>query len=396
MLLNLNTNVNYTEDWYTETIRQDFDPATGRAITTSEPGFFSLRKFSAGVSGNTTIYGIFPYRLGRLDGFRHTIRPTASLSFAPDFTGDFWGYTRTYENATGEEIEYAIIRNAALGREQRTLSFSLSNIFESKLTAPDADTLDQRPQTLKLLDVDLSSSYNFAADSLNLSDVRLTARTSLFDRIHMNLTSSLSPYDLNDDRNRPINNYVFSPRGFRIARLTRLDLTARASFRSDRAQVGDPLDAPRARPSAMPGVGSGVPPYSLRDPFDAPYMNTGVGYADFAIPWSLDLSLTYGLSRPYADLTRRAIINTSFDFNLTPRWKVQGRSGYDVIRKEVVSTDLVILRDFDCWEMSFRWVPFGRFQSYSFDLHVKSGKLRDLLRIRQPRSEVRGRFSGLL
>jgi hypothetical protein len=41
-------------------------------------------------------------------------------------------------------------------------------------------------------------------------------------------------------------------------------------------------------------------------------------------------------------------------------------------------------------------VPFGKFQSFGFNLQVKSGQLKDFLRIRQPRSDVSGRFEGLI
>ena len=85
-----------------------------------------------------------------------------------------------------------------------------------------------------------------------------------------------------------------------------------------------------------------------------------------------------------------------FDFALTPKWRIQGNSGYDFERGELVTTRLYIVRDFECWEMSFNWVPFGDFQQYGFDLHVKSGKLRELLRIQQPRADVRDRFGNAL
>ena len=37
--------------------------------------------------------------------------------------------------------------------------------------------------------------------------------------------------------------------------------------------------------------------------------------------------------------------------------------------------------------MGFRWVPFGVFQSWGFDLHVKSGRLAEFLRLQQPKNE---------
>ena len=40
----------------------------------------------------------------------------------------------------------------------------------------------------------------------------------------------------------------------------------------------------------------------------------------------------------------------------------------------------------------FRWIPFGTFQSWGFDLHVKSGRLAEFLRFQQPRAERRRGF----
>jgi hypothetical protein len=121
----------------------------------------------------------------------------------------------------------------------------------------------------------------------------------------------------------------------------------------------------------------------------------GSAGGDFSIPWSLNLDFTYGITKGSLSSIRRAIINTTFDFSLTPNWKVSSRSGYDIELGRMATTNIALARDFDCWQMSFNWVPFGLYQSWGFDLHVKSGHLRDLLRIRQPKSDVRDRFGSL-
>ena len=66
---------------------------------------------------------------------------------------------------------------------------------------------------------------------------------------------------------------------------------------------------------------------------------------------------------------------------------MQGTTGLDLTRREVSTSSVAILRDFDCWEMSLSWVPFGAYRSYGFNLQVKSGKLRELLRIQVPRQD---------
>ena len=53
-------------------------------------------------------------------------------------------------------------------------------------------------------------------------------------------------------------------------------------------------------------------------------------------------------------------------------------SGFDLQNKEFTQTRIGINRDLHCWQFSFDWVPFGRFQSYNVDIHVKSTILQDL------------------
>jgi len=99
------------------------------------------------------------------------------------------------------------------------------------------------------------------------------------------------------------------------------------------------------------------------------------------------MSFGYRISKTLAALTRSATVNARFGFSLTPTWRVQGQTGYDFERKQIVTTTLNISKEFECWDMAFRWVPFGVFQSWGFDLHVKSGRLSEFLRLRQPKAE---------
>ena len=98
--LNLTPQMSFTEDWFLRTNRRSVIDSTNQVVTTSEPGFFALHQFSTGVSANTTIYGLFPVKIGRYDGMRHTLRPRLGFSYRPDFTSDTWGYSRTYQDTT--------------------------------------------------------------------------------------------------------------------------------------------------------------------------------------------------------------------------------------------------------------------------------------------------------
>lgn len=400
--LNLAPNLNYTEDWFIQTTERRLDPDSTVAEVTN-PGFFALRQFTTGVSANTTFYGLFPVAIGPFQGLRHTVRPSVSFSYRPDFYDDFWGYTDTYVDANGNVVRYARVSGVSQGK-QKALSLSVDNVFETKHVRVDT-TGETRSRTVPLLNVSANTSYNFAREEFKLAPINVTARTRIAEQFNLRMSSTFSPYALDESRSAEIDRYLISGNFLTPVRLTRANISLNTRFQSARRGESRPYAPPGMTMAGAPLGPPGQPGLDMGDPLGAggtPYYNTSLGYADFAIPWSLTLDITYNyqflLATPgqSAGPDHTATINTGFDFNLTPNWKVQGRSGYDFERQELVYTSLSILRDFECWEMAINWVPFGPYQSYSFDLHVKSGALRDILRLRQPREDVRGRFSNLL
>ncbi|MEZ4700331.1 MAG: putative LPS assembly protein LptD [Rhodothermales bacterium] len=392
--LNLTPNFNYTEDWYISTQRRGFElqpDSTQRLVTAAQPGFFALRQFSSGISANTTIYGLFPLHVGAFSGVRHTVRPTLSFTYRPDFGADFWGYTRSYLDQNDNEIEYGIVNGVQQGLQQ-ALSFSLGNTFEAKQVTIDSTGAD-RSKVVKLFNLDGTASYNFAADSLKMSNIGISGRTSLLNNnLNLNARATYSPYRLNAEGTRVVDEFIFDPKRLKLARLTSLSMTANTSFRSKTGKPGRPLETSRATMAGDRGGFAGNPASRI----GASILNPTGDYVDFNIPWTLSMDFTYGIQKQTSNLTRNITLNARFDFSLTPNWKVQGRTGYDFERKEAVTTNISFFRDFECWQMSLSWVPFGRYQSFGFNLQVKSGQLKDFLRIRQPRSDVSGRFDGLL
>ncbi|NNE33777.1 MAG: LPS-assembly protein LptD [Rhodothermales bacterium] len=384
--INMSPSFRYTEDWYLRTEDRSLTD-TDSLIIKDETEFLALRQFNAGLSANTTFYGLFPVKIGRYSGIRHTVRPTLGFTYQPDFSASGWGYTGSYTDSTGQTTSYSRVPGVRSGLQQ-SLSFSVANIFETKRLPP--DSLDQQQaKTLKLLNLDLSSRYNFAADSLKLSDISLNLRTKVAGKVDVTVRGNFSPYKLNES-GRVINDYVWKPSGLKFARMTSLRATARTSIRSANSSTGRPVENRSAANRTAPLPSGSNPFVGDVDRFD-----DALAYADFAIPWSLSFDFTFSVTKPGLQLSRQAIVNTTVDFNLTPNWKVAARTGYDIERGDIVSTSLNLHRDFECWQMSVNWVPFGSYQSWGFDLHVKSGHLMDILRIRQPRNDVGGRFGRI-
>ena len=387
--VNLTPNLTYDEDWYTRRTRivtradGRAEYEDGRLQEVTDDGFTAIRQLTAGVSANSTVYGTFPLRIGPLDGFRHVLRPTVSFTFAPDYAAEPFDYIRSYTDSLGVEQQYAIVRGIPT-RETRQLNLSLRNEFLTRIARTDS-TGEVKRSPLKLFDLTANTSYDYTADSLRLSNVSVRAGSRFGRALTINMSATYSPYALGDD-NRIVNRYYLQDRGFPL-RLLNYSITASTSFR------GVPQGESR------PSVSRVSPRYPDLDEFDLEglrpydYRRRDLAYVDFAIPWSLGLDFSYRATQnPGRESTIAAAIDADFDLSLTPSWKIAGRTGYDIEQGEITTTRLSVLRDLHCWEMSFNWTPFGDYKSFGFSIYVKSGHLRDLLRLDVPKQERRGRF----
>jgi hypothetical protein len=52
------------------------------------------RTFSTSLSARTTVYGVFPARIGALRSIRHKMDPTIALNYRPDFFRPLLGVLR--------------------------------------------------------------------------------------------------------------------------------------------------------------------------------------------------------------------------------------------------------------------------------------------------------------
>ena len=425
--LSLSPGIRYTSDWYINTQRAFIRRDTTRTDSTMSveeqrvertvPGFYARHDFSTSLSSSTEFYGIFPVGLGPFEGIRHRVSPSLSFSYKPNFNNPVWGRTRVLRYANGEPVidtttgrprRYDILGgNTVRGsNEQRNLSFSLRNEFETKRVEVDS-TGERSTETITFLNLDLQGiSYNFAADSLKLSNIRLDARTQI-ERFRVNMGFNFSPYGLArpspDAQYRVVNRYMALESPLTPMRLTDFDVSVSGDVRGGSGGGGG---LSRRRTAGRRGSGASRPGANRRGataPQGAPMqsqrnqsLRNRSGYPDFDMPWSLSFSFNYRLSRPAKRVENQtATLSTNFSLGVTPLWSVSGQTGYDFIDSKLSTTRLSIRRDLGCWFMSFSWVPFGRYQSYSFNLQVKSGQLSQLLQLQIPNKGGEGRLGGI-
>ena len=114
-------------------------------------------------------------------------------------------------------------------------------------------------------------------------------------------------------------------------------------------------------------------------------------FADFNIPWSINLSYSLQLNRQlkldYSGFETKLTQSVNFngDFNLTEKWKVQASGNFDIQTMKIQYLTTSISRDLHCWQLSINVTPIGYYRSFSVSISPKSGMLRDL-RINRSRS----------
>ncbi len=384
--LNITPNVNYTERWYFKKTEREWDPTTN-SVKTLDPeyGFYRLYNYNAGLSFSTTLYGMWQvrekYKNLKVQAIRHTINPQVSVSYAPNFGNQKYGFYQTIQSdSTGRTTTYSPFADNAYGvpptTENMSMSFSLSQSLEMKVLSK-RDTSGMKK--VKLIDdLSISGSYNFLADSMKLSTINITLRSTISKKFGINLRATLDPYEV-------------TPQGKRYDKLT---------WR--RGNLGRIMNTGwsfgysfKSRDSSTPAINdiNSIPP-EYTNPFYDPYGQMdptlrrrymAQTYYDFSLPWNLGFNYNINYNVSYVNngttgvkrnITQTIGFNGSITFSKKMAATISG--GFDISQGKLSATSINITRDLHCWQMSFSWIPFGYYKSWSFHIGVKASSLQDL------------------
>tara|TARA_B110000046_G_scaffold185609_1_gene228071 strand:- start:8187 stop:10877 length:2691 start_codon:yes stop_codon:yes gene_type:complete len=384
----LSPSANYEETWQFDYINKAYDVTDNVVVTDTLRGFKTYREYNMGVSLSTNIYGTFNFNKGRLKAIRHTIRPTISYSYRPDFKDNY--IKEVQQSALATDLQqYTIFDQGIYGAPSSGLSnsigLSLNNVLEAKMAPKDPESDEEDEKIMLLNNLNFNSSYNIAADSLRWSNVRFSAGTRLLkDKLALNFNGSLDPYQVNESGTRIDK---FNPN---IFRLTNANLTANYSISSadfDKNKK-DSKDNNESNDTSN-GNGANNPPDIMGrdiDPRDPIQNNrnkretTKTELYRAKIPWSINLVYSANYGNNGVDPGKIGVHTLGFGGNieLSPKWKVGYSSGYDVKNGAFSFSRFNFTRDLDSWKFNFNWVPFGTNSSYTFFIGIKSSTLADL------------------
>ncbi|MFA6439939.1 MAG: putative LPS assembly protein LptD, partial [Bacteriovoracaceae bacterium] len=278
----------YNEKWYDKSLAIVGYDSLGAPITADKNGFEAVRTFNTGVSISTKLYGILQPPIPGIAGFRHTVLPSISYNYTPDFSEKKYGYFTQYTDRFGNiqkfnRFQKEIYGGASVG-EQQAVSLSIGNIFEMKTTASDSG---QKESKFQLLNINLGTSYNFAEDSFNLSDLNVSYRTDIGQYLGISGSSTYRFYEYDERVNSRVNKYLFQE-GKGIAELTNVSVSLSTSLRGEKkaAQTQQEVnDSTRVADNQRNLNASGY-----KGVYDNPE-------PDFSIPWSLSLNFNFSQSQ---------------------------------------------------------------------------------------------------
>ena len=376
-----NTSVNYTERWYLQSIRKKLiNEEDGYSPSRDTVrGFERAYDYSMSAGLSTKVYGMYP-KMGKIEAIRHVITPSVNLNYRPDFSDPRYGFYRDFVNDKGIVERYSIFEAGMFGGpgagKSMGMGFSIDNNIEAKVRNNNDTTGKEAFRKIKILQgLTFSGNYNFMADSLKLSPISFSGRTSLFkEKINLNFNGTLDPYTYNKETGQRIDRYAIQEGS--LARLTTFGLSFDYSLNPN---------ANKSRNDNLDSLRNQMPNLTAEQADALARISTNPNaFVDFNIPWNLNGSFSMNYNNGWNDSERRmkstvtATVNINGDFNVTPKWKVQFNTGYDLRQKALSLTRFSIYRDLHCWDMSVGWTPFGQYKSYNITIRAKASILQDL------------------
>ena len=400
--------ISYGMNWYFSDCEKIFNGETQKVETIYSDPFSTFgitQNFSAGLSLSTRLYGKFVFGKGkRVEAIRHMVTPSISFSAQPEMGTSANGYTQmSYVDING--IQHTVTYNKYEGQtnsppgrgKNASMSFSLGNNVEAKIRDRN-DTTGTGVKKVKIIDqLSLGGSYNFLADSLNLSNISANMNTTIFGKLGLNVNATFDPYAI-DSRGKKINTLnVVQEGGFKLARLTNASASFSYSFSGEGAgRLGSDYKDPNA-------VTSQNSSYQriYHNPVTGEYIPGGwVYYMNPKVPWSVNMNYSYSYSRSYQYANEKLLtkhnhmmtVGLSGQLKLTDALNINLNTGLDMTKMKLSTTQMSATYDLHCFAISVSWVPNGQWESWSFRINAKASALADLLQFKKNASYWDNRF----
>jgi lipopolysaccharide assembly outer membrane protein LptD (OstA) len=405
--INITPSISYGMNWFFRKTEKEYNPDTGKVEDIKGKAFGAFgatHTYSGSISMNTRLYGLFNFGKHRkLQAIRHVVSPSISASFSPEKGTYFNGWrTLTYTDRNGETKTqdyniYAGQIGSVPGKgKTASLNFSLGNNFEAKVRDL-ADTTGTGSKKIKLIDqLNLSTGYNFLADSLRMNNVGISMSTSIFGKLGVNANMNFDPYAVLVDKKNPsgrrINRFAIQE-GQGLLRMTNASVSLSYSLSGEGKINGNDGSGQGGNGGAQNAASHYQRIYY--HPITGEYIPGGwLYYTNPNVPWSVNFSysFSYRKSNQFSngkvidkhDFTQTLGINGNV--KLTPRLSLNMSTNFDLMALKMSTTQLTATYDLHCFNINVSWIPNGQWESWSFRIQANAAALADLLRFKKSSS----------
>ncbi|OQX91552.1 MAG: hypothetical protein B6D58_07535 [candidate division Zixibacteria bacterium 4484_95] len=304
--------------------------------------YFRREVWSAGLNAKTTLYGAVYPKIFHITGLRHVMTPSVSYGYAPktERNKQYYDYTRVGSSS----------------RKKKSMSFSLSNLFQMKFQKGDEEL------KLDLFNLNFSTIYDFEKEEKKWGDLSSVVNSRALKIVDLSISSTHSFYDEITGRRR-----LFDPRLVSISASVNFSHRFRFPGIKGEALEEEEKDTTFAKDKVKGGRSKGGDKNSLL----------------------VSISHRYSERHSLGDVSKTRWIDASFDLGLTAGWRIKYDCHYDLELKRASSQNLKLSRDLHCWQGEFVWVPTGPLAGYYFRINIK--KLPDI-KIEQTVGGVRGKY----
>lgn len=399
---NLTPSVSYTERWYTNKIKKDWDAVEGKVMNDTIYGFNRVYNYSASLGVNTKIYGMYRPLFAKKKEIqiRHVITPQITLSASPDFGASRYGfydsYVRTSKDGVRDTVTYSYYDGQLFGTAGRgrtgNIQFDISNNFEMKYK----DKNDSLRKVSLIDELGASIGYNTAAKVQPWSNLNTRLRLKIKNyTFTMNSIFATYAYEFDSRGNVITGNRTEWSYG-RFGRFQGYSNSFSYTFNNDtwKKWFGKEKDKGAEKGSSEPSLEDEG---NLEDDLD----ESGVpkkkvvkaqagsdGYQAFKMPWSVNLNYGFTISEDRSKPINRQNMRYPYKYTqtlgangnlkLSNKWSTNFSAHYDFDAKKIAQTNFTITRDLHCFNMSASLSPFGVYKYYNFTIRASATILQDL------------------
>ncbi len=397
---NITPSISINDRMYTNKVKRMWDPNAAAEIMDTTYSLYNVFDFQASVSVDTKIYGFYqplPFLGKKVKMIRHVMTPSISFSASPDFSDPMWGVYGSYQypDANGEmqTRKYSQFPGAMFGvpGEGKTgsITYSLANNVEMKVRN-DNDSTEGDKKISLIENLQLSQSYNMAADSLRFSNINSSLMLRLVKNFNLNLSAvwDVYTYALSPSGTPVRVNKLRISQGKGLGKLSSTGTSFSYTFNNDtfkklrRKKKDDSADSEDGEDQSSQQKNNRNNNNSSSGGSNSVDSD---GYLSWACPWNL--SLSYSVNYSYGDFNYekleyngRITQNLSLSGNIrpTPNWNFSFSASYDFDNHKLAYMNCNISRDLHCFTMTASFVPVGPYKSYNFHIAVNSSLLSDL------------------